>query len=151
MTQDIARIDDAKAIRLLSSFATAQLHEKMATAPSTKLVDAISKSFALSQDASRVPSEGDVARAALQVLAQDKTNREAFSTYLAGPSATKFSLDPVSSIALLTMAVAVLQTRATISWKDGELSIAISKDAAGSSTLKTFAQVIIDYWRTIGS
>lgn len=88
--------------------------------------------------------EGDLARAALLVLAEDPRHGEAISALVSGPGARSFALG--ETVAVLTAALVALQTRVKFSRdKDGKFTLLIEKAAASDGLLKALAEKLLSF------
>jgi hypothetical protein len=84
-------------------------------------------------------SEGDLARATLELLTADPELESQTIALVAQRPAERFDLGLLSGAAMLTLALSVLQTQADISWdKNKGLRIALKKRAASDSLLRQF-------------
>lgn len=135
------KLDDAAAIHTLKTIAQARLQPAEPELNATpELREALAASFGGS--AERPASEGDLARAALDVLSEDPEFAEPIRMMSQQGSAaqTRYG-DPFTPIALTTAALLVLQTR--IKFKrdsKGKWSIEVEKKATESSALKLLVE-----------
>jgi hypothetical protein len=92
-------------------------------------------------------SEGDLARAALQLLSEDPSFAEPIRlmTSRGNVSDRPDRYIESSTIALTTAVLFVLQTRIKIKAKWGNCSIDVDKKAAGDATLKLVVQRLLSF------
>ena len=136
MNPTIAALDDRAAIQILETVVS----HSAASASASSDVDLLR---ALKQDYAAggpvVVSEGDLARAALELLTADPELEPHIIPLAAQRPAERFDLGLLSGAAVLTLALSVLQTQADISWdKNKGLRIALKKRAASDSLLRQF-------------
>ena len=82
-------------------------------------------------------SDGDLARAALAVLAEDPQNHEMLQAQIDGPQAQQ--MGTLATIAIVTAALVVLQSRIKFERKDGKTTIIIDKPSMKSPDLLKLA------------
>ncbi len=122
----IQDLDDATAIRVLRTFATARSRDgDDHTGWSPELQQALVESTDAS-DAADAVTEGELAREALLLLADDPDNRQGLTALIEGPPAQRF-LDP-ATIAVGVAALIALQTYVKFErTKDGKIHVKIEK------------------------
>ena len=148
MTDTLVREwDDAKAIRVLDTFARARLRT-MGLAAETELTPELAmtlrREFAITGTTGGADpeAEGDLARAALIVLADDPQTREAISALASDPEAVSFSI--VGTVAIITAALIALQTHVKFERdKDGKVSLTVEKQPTDESLLKPLVTKLI--------
>ncbi len=126
MQELIRNLDDATAIRVLRTFATARSRDgDYQTDWSPELRQTLVESTNAS-DAPDAVDEGELAREALLLLADDPDNRQGLTALIEGPPAQRF-LDP-STIAVGVAALIALQTHVKFErTKDGKIHFKIEK------------------------
>jgi len=126
MRERIQNLDDATAIRVLRTFSTARSHhEDYQTDWSPELRQALVDSTAAA-DAVAAVGEGDLAREALLLLADDPDNRQGLTALIEGPPPERL-LDP-AHIAIGVAALIALQTYVKFErTKDGKIHFKIEK------------------------
>ena len=103
----IASLDDATAHRVLATFARAQANPAEATL-TPELRQAL-REFATGPEVAAVPAgDGDLARAALLLLADDPQQQPILTALIEGPAPTKFGV--LETTAVVTAVLLVLQT-----------------------------------------
>ncbi len=145
MTEETIRhLDDAAAIRLLSRIA--QLYARtgeLETDWTPELQQALLEGSGLT-GATEPVSEGDLARQALLLLAEDPGTRDAVQAQRDGP--TMRSFDAGTLLFGLTAALVVLQTRFEVKRdEDGKLTWRIGKEAVDSTVLKTLIEKVLSF------
>ncbi|MCL4205767.1 MAG: hypothetical protein KJ000_25065 [Pirellulaceae bacterium] len=129
MQERIQNLDDATAIRVLRTFATARRrYGDYHTDWSPELQQAVVENTDASDasDASDAVGEGDLAREALLLLADDPDNRAALAALIESPPVQRF-LDP-ATIAVGVAALIALQTHVKFErTKDGKIHFKIEK------------------------
>jgi hypothetical protein len=138
-------MEDQTAIRILKTIGT-QLKSTAGAIPSSLEVTAALRS-AFSSNSEAAPTEGEVARAALDLLSADPAFAEPIRVMAAqsGPSGRQRYIEP-ATIALTTAVLLALQTR--IKFKadhTGKWSLEIEKKAAADATVKLVAQRLLAY------
>ncbi|HEX8200760.1 MAG TPA: hypothetical protein VF590_09750 [Isosphaeraceae bacterium] len=129
LDDQIRRLDDDAAVRILEAVAGARLHADEGayqTKVTPELGRALREAFAVGPGDLDTAGRGDVARAALLVLAADPHQRPALDAFVRDPSAAPASLaflEAAGATALIVAALVALQTRVTI-----------RRDAKGTTT-----------------
>jgi hypothetical protein len=137
-------LDDATAIQILTAIAHARLRLAAPDiAPTPDVRAALAAAF--DHPAPTAPSEGDLARAALDMLAQDPAFAEPIRLMASQPpAASQRYLDPASAIALTTAALMVLQTRVKFKRdSSGKWSFEVDKKASSDGALKLVVQHLL--------
>jgi hypothetical protein len=134
-------LDDDASIQILKTIAQARLR-----ADSTGLEDSPDLRAALADafgnPAGIAVSEGDVARAALDLLAEDPAFAEPIRI-MSRNAAGKRYIEP-ATIALTTAALLVLQTRVKFKrGQNGKWSVEVEKKAAGDGAVKALVQKLL--------
>ena len=107
----------------------------------------LAQDFPAEADAGRAASvsEGDLARQALLLLADDPQNREALAALIAGPPPESFEV--VGTVALVAAMLVVLQTHVLFERdKDGKIHIKIEKKPTRDSLLKDLVQKLFGFF-----
>lgn len=144
--------DDNSAIRVVKTIAQSRLQRSSGDQDSTppltsgELRAALVAAFGDSQQTTC--SEGDLARAAFDLLAEDPTYAEPVKVMASQASAAGLPqryLDP-TSIALTTAALLVLQTRIKFKIDNtGKWSLDVDKKSASDSTVKLLVQRLLSF------
>ena len=117
--------------------------ETAETAWTQAVADSVARTFGNVSPAAAPAREGDLARAALLVLAEDPRHAEAIRALVSGPEAKSFA---VGEIAVLTAALVVLQTRAKFSRdKPGKFTLMVEKAATSDALLKTLVEKLLSF------
>ncbi|NJM11384.1 MAG: hypothetical protein HC889_05415 [Synechococcaceae cyanobacterium SM1_2_3] len=137
----ISTLDDATACRVLATFARAQANPAE-TALTPELRQAL-REFAPAPEAAAVAaSEGDLARAALILLADDPQYQPILTALIEGPAPAQFG--PAKTAAVIAAVLIVLQTAVAFERdKDGRWSIEIKKQPTDSSLLEPLVQKLL--------
>jgi hypothetical protein len=140
-------LDDVAAIHILKTIAQARLGpDTPDLTPTPDLREALAAAFGAP---SAMPaSEGDLARAALAVLAEDAEFAgpiQAMSREV--PASPQRYTDPATTIALTTAALLVLQTRIKVKGKVGDWALDIDKKAMGDGALKVLVERLLSLWK----
>lgn len=138
----IASLDDATARRVLATFARAQATPETALTP--ELRQAL-REFATGPETAAVSaSEGDLARAALLLLADDPQHQPILATLIEGPAPTKFGV--LETVAIISAVLVVLQTHVKFERdKAGRWSVKIEKKPTDNSLLKPLVQKLLSF------
>jgi len=150
MMDDMIRgLDDSQAVRVLTTFARVRLRAggvaEMEWTP--ELDRALRQDFPAEADAGRAAfvSEGDLARQALLLLADDPQNRDALTALIEGPRPDKYEV--VGTVALLAAMLVVLQTHVLFERdKDGKIHIKIEKKPTRDNLLKDLVQKLLGFF-----
>jgi hypothetical protein len=137
-------LDDATAIQILTTIAQARLRPAAPdVAPTPDVRAALAAAFG--NPAPAAPCEGDLARAALDLLAQDPAFAEPIRIMARQPpAASQRYFEPVSTIVLTTAALMVLQTRVKFKRNHtGKWSFEADKKALSDGTLKLLVQHLL--------
>jgi len=120
----IAALSDRRACSILAALARAN-QDRLPAVDS----GALEQPLPASED-----DRGDLARTALQLLANDPEYKDNLSVLIRG-SSTERMMDP-GTVLLTSGAILALQTRVRVEYKEGKWSFIIDKKAAGDSALK---------------
>ena len=148
MLDDMIRgLNDSQAVRVLTTFAGARLRAGgvAETAWTPELDGALRLDFPAETDAGRAGSgpvsEGDLARQALLLLADDPQNREILTALIEGPAPESLEVVGAGTVALIAAVLVVLQTYVLFERdKDGKIRIKIEKKPTQISLLKDLVQ-----------
>ena len=142
--EQIESLDAEEACRILATVARAQAtRETVETTWTQPIADAVAGTFGTAAPAGPPARAGDLARAALLVLAEDPRHGDAVRTLVSGPEARSFVL---GEIAVVTAALVVLQTRVKFSRdKDGKFTLLVEKAAASDGLLKALAEKLLSF------
>ena len=139
----IASLDDATARRVLATFARAQA-TPAETALTPELRQAL-REFATGPETAAVSaSEGDLARAALLLLADDPQQQPMLTALIEGPAPTRFGV--LETVAIISAVLVVLQTHVKFERdKAGRWSVKIEKKPTDNSLLKPLVQKLLSF------
>lgn len=139
LTDRIQTLDDVTARRLLTTFARAQT-PPVATQVTPALAQALRE---LAPEPVTGPvTEGDAARAALLLLAQDPQQRPLLTALLDGPAPERFGV--LETTALVSALLIVLQIHVRFErHKDGSYSFKIEKKPTDATVLKVVVQKLL--------
>jgi len=139
----IASLDDATARRVLATFARAQA-TPAETALTPELRQAL-REFATGPETAAVSaSEGDLARAALLLLADDPQQQPMLTALIEGPAPTRFGV--LETVAIISAVLVVLQTHVKFERdKEGRWSVKIEKKPTDNSLLKPLVQKLLSF------
>ncbi len=142
----IQTLDDATARRVLTTFARAQAQAaEMAFTP--ELRQALQQFAAALETATGSISEGDLARAALLLLADDPQQQPILTALIEGPAPATFG--PVKNAAILAAVLFVLQLYVKFEYdKDGRWSIEIVKEPTDKLLLMPLVQKLLSHTPT---
>jgi hypothetical protein len=144
----MTRLNDATAIQILTAIAQAQLRPGASPiVPTPDVRGALAAAFG--NPAPAASSEGDLARAALDLLAQDLAFAEPIRIMASQPpTPSQRYLDPVSAMALTTAALLVLQTRVKFKRDHtGKWSFEADKKALSDGAVKLLVQHLLSLGR----
>ena len=133
MEELIRGLDDATAVRVLRAFAQARVRRGgVETELTPGMREALAEEFAVGPAAG--VSEGELARQALLVLAEDPQQREAVQSLILNPPAERFGLE---TIAVVTAALVVLQLRVKFERKEsGRWTLRVEKPTMSDALLR---------------
>ncbi len=144
MEERIRTLDDATAIRILSTIA--KVHQRpgaMATELTPELRQSLRQGFGVPAVAATV-SEGELARQALLLLAAEPSSREALAAFIDDQRPAVRSFGVVETVAVVTAALVVLQTQVKIERdKDGKISWKFEKKAASNALLQELVRKVL--------
>ncbi len=144
MEDRIAALDDAEALRLVqtigAAFARAEDYE-------THLTPDIQATLGAAFDAASAGgavSEGDLARAALRLYAEDPEHHAALTAMLDHPAPQQFDLG--ATLALTAAALVILQTHVRF-YRDkaGKWTLKVEKKPTSDALLKPLVQKLLGY------
>lgn len=140
----IEQLDDSEAVRILDTLRQHALNaDESVTECPAELRDALQAEFGSSTETSPA-SEGDMARAALTLLAEDPqlaANIQAMSNQ---PPMRSFS--PVETALVVTGCLIALQTRVRFHrQKDGKWTFTIDKPSSSEGTIVKLAQKLLTH------
>lgn len=153
MMDDMIRgLDDSQAVRVLTTFARVRLRAGgvAETEWTPELDRALRQDFPAEADAGRAASvsEGDLARQALLLLADDPQNRDALTALIEGPPPESFEFEFVTAgtVALVAAMLVVLQTHVLFERdRDGKIHIKIERKPTRDSLLKDLVQKLFGF------
>ncbi len=143
----IASLDDNTATGILNTIAKSMMRNgAYEPSPSPEMAAALESVFPVSEP-TETPSEGDMARAALEWLSEDPEYAGRISVMITGSGAKHFSLD-AGTIGVLVAAIVLLQTHVRFERdKKGKISVLMEKKAASDSLLKSFVEKLLGMWK----
>ncbi len=146
LQEPIQSLNDATARRVLDSIARAQANPAE-TALTPELRQAL-REFATSLETAAVSaSEGDLARAALLLLADDPQQQSILTALIDGPAPAQFG--PVKNAAVIAAVLLVLQLYVKFEYdKDGRWSIEIVKEPTDKALLMPLVQKLLSHTPT---
>lgn len=139
----IASLDDATARRVLDSIARAQ-PTSAETALTPELRRAL-RDFATGVEIATVPvSDGDLARAALLLLADDPQRQPILTALIEGPAPAQFG--PIKNAAVVAAVLLVLQLYVKFEYdKDGHWSVEIIKTPVDKTLLLPVVEKLLNH------
>ena len=138
----INSLDDATAVRILGILARRSSGGRQ-TELTPEIRRSLQEEFGVAPAPDR-PSEGDLARQALIVLAQDPETYEAITALSKGPPPQRF--EPVATVVIVAAALIALQTHVRFERSTGgKLSLLIEKKPTKDTLLKPLVQKLISY------
>ena len=139
----ISSLDDATARRVLDSIARAQ-SASAETALTPELRRALQE-FATGPETAAIPaSDGDLARAALLLLADDPQQQPILTALIEGPAPAQFG--PAKNAAIIAAVLFVLQLYVKFEYdKDGRWSIEIVKESTDKALLMPLVQKLLSH------
>jgi hypothetical protein len=142
----ISSLDDSKACQILSQIARARAHVETKTFQLTPdLRAALASAFGVSAQPLSV-SEGDIARQALLLLAEDVDTRRAIETMSTNLPETATQYDGGLTVAIGAAAFLVLQTYVHVERdKEGKWTVKLEKKPASEAILKALAAKIVAF------
>ena len=151
MDDMIRGLDDSQAVRVLTTFARVRLRAGgvAETEWTPELDRALRQDFPAEADAGRAASvsEGDLARQALLLLADDPQNRDALAALIEGPPPESYEVVTAGTVALVAAMLVVLQTHVLFERdRDGKIHIKIEKKPTRDSLLKDLVQKLFGFF-----
>lgn len=139
----IASLDDATARRVLNSIARAQT-ASAETALTPKLRRALGDFATGAETAAVSASEGDLARTALLLLADDPQQQPILTALIEGPAPAQFG--PIKNAAVVAAVLLVLQLYVKFEYdKDDRWSIEIVKESTDKALLMPLVQKLLSH------
>jgi hypothetical protein len=138
----ISYLDDATAVRILGILARRSGGGRE-TELTPEIRRALQEEFGVASAPDR-PSDGDLSRQALVVLAQDPKTHDAITALSKGPQPQSF--EPVTTVVIVAAALIALQTHVRFE-RDagGKLRLLIEKKSTKDTLLKPLVQKLISY------
>ena len=147
--QQIHKLDDASAVRMLSVIAQAHQGPGQEAAPSRELAGALNEALDGTCEAATDPDDGEAARLALMLLAQDERFAGPIEAMLNGPPPQRMAFDPVTGTLLAAGILFALQTHFKFERKeDGRWSVKIEKKPTSNSLLTPLVKKLMSMWGT---
>jgi hypothetical protein len=146
MTDTIRNLDDLAAQRILAVIARSRTRTGGEDIPwNSNLRQALAAEFQVEQAAASV-SEGELARQALLVLAEDPETRSAIETMAAAAEENPQKFDFGATIGITAAVLFVLQTHVKFERRpDGKWSLQLEKKPTSDALLKGLVQKLISY------
>lgn len=147
MSIPIEKLDDATALRLFAIIAKYELdsgatEQRLTSEQLTVLQD----EFGTVETATPV-SDGDIARAALMLLAEDPKLRQKIEALAQGGAPDSFSAELLTDAAIVTAAITVLKTGVDVKKdKDGKWTLHLYTRPLDNKILSTFVQKLLGWW-----
>jgi hypothetical protein len=146
----IRRMDNSRAVRVLTTFAKARLRAGgvAETEWTPELDRTLRMGFPAETDAGRAASvsEGDLARQALLLLADDPQYRETLAALIEGSPPESFEVVGAGTVALLAAVLVVLQVHVLFERdRDGHIHIKIEKKPTRANLLKDLVQKLVGF------
>jgi hypothetical protein len=146
LQEKVLAAEDQAAVRTIKTIAQAQLRSGTYYAWQPDMLHALSEEFEVDELPSTSPTEGELARQALLVLAEDPRYTEAIGALIAAPPDTEKFLGVVESVLLATAVIVVLQTRVRIERdKDGRWNFEIDKPTTSDALLKDLVRRLLAF------
>lgn len=141
----IAALPDDTAQRILESYIKARGADVPVELSKSTVQSLIRNAAAPAAGAAPPPraTDGDLARAALALLALDPQAQDAIRAMVTGPQLRSFF---VAEVAVLTLAVSVLMSSGTLTKGPNGWEISIKKDALNTDQLKAFLNVVAGWF-----
>jgi hypothetical protein len=138
----IAALDDATARRILTTVARARLRGGATPPePTPDLGRALAEALAVAPP-EETASEGDVARLALRLLAEDPSTRQAIVALASAPAPESF--DAAATLAVTAAVLLVLQTHVRFARdKAGKWTLTVEKTPTTEALLKPLVQKLL--------
>ena len=143
MDEIIDSLSDDRARRILETIAQARVRRGgQAIRLDRDLARALTDEFAVAPGGASA-SEGDVAREALRVLADEPGTAEAIVTMAEHMPETRGTFVEPGTIALATAAIIALRTHVRIEFKDGKWSFLWENEAAKDSLVRPLVEKLV--------
>jgi hypothetical protein len=142
----INRLDDATARNVLVQIARSRVYGRTEALSFTPDLHRALTSVFASPPQAGTTSEGDLARQALLLLAEDQATRQAIETMAANPSEARQKFDAGATIALTTAVLFALQTHIRFERdKQGKWTLAIEKKPTNESLLRALVSKLLAF------
>lgn len=139
----IQNLDDNSASHILAAIVRSRAAAAPAWGP--RLTQALAQEFQVTAEADSV-SDGDLARQALLVLAEDPETRRAIDAMAVNQARSPQKFDFGATLAMTTLVLVVLQTHVEFDCDSTEKwSLKIKKKSASDALLKTLVQKLISF------
>ncbi len=143
----IASLDDDTAIGIAGVIAKSLMRGgNIETSPTPEMAAALESALPVAGAGSADrASEGEIARAALQWLAEDTEYAKRISAMILGANTQRFSVDP-ATIGMVVAGIVILQTRIRFEKdKKGKTSFVIEKPSASDALLKALVEKLLGW------
>jgi hypothetical protein len=137
---DLSQLDDQTAQRILTIIARARSRDTQQDSPTLRA--ALAREFDVTP---ATATEGDLARQALLVLAEDPATRLAIESIAKEEPTGHQTYDPGASIGLALAAYFALSTAVDLQYKDGKWSFKLKVKPAGEAAVKKLVEKIVGY------
>ncbi|MBC8752451.1 MULTISPECIES: hypothetical protein [Paraburkholderia] len=140
----IALLSDEEGIGLLQRFSNAQAKRPVPAALDASVAKQMHEELELSRERSTAASDGEVARAALRLVASDPAHEAGIEALLDHPQGEKFVM--VETAAVVSAALIALQTHVRFERdKQGQWTAKIEKKPTDSSLLKDLVKKLLSF------
>ncbi len=136
LQEKIDNLDDASAVRMLTTIAEAHQGPGCQDPPSKELAGALNEALETQSEAAVTPDDAEAARLALMLLAEDERFACPIETMLKGPPPQRMVVGPVEGTLLAAGIIFALQTHIKFERKeDGRWSVKIEKKPTSNALL----------------
>ncbi len=144
MKEKIAELEDKHAVQILTAIAKSGSGTgELETEWSPEISRVLEAEFGESPSAGNA-SAGDTARQALLLLSEIPEYQTPLAALVNGPKTERFGIDPVTTAAVVTAALVILQTHVKFERdKKGKWSLKVERKAASDSLLKPLVQKLL--------
>jgi hypothetical protein len=140
----ILKLDDKAAAQLLMGFGSSHTNLDVPTGLDDQLTNQLRKSLDVGAEQMAQNSTGDLARAALLVLAHDPARREELAMIIASGPAQKFVV--VEAAVVISAVLIVLQTHVNFERdKRGKWSVKVEKKATDATLLRELVKKLLAF------
>lgn len=141
MTNFITQLDDQTAEMVLQRISQSKLNRDGVESELSPEWEVALRDFAV--DATSTPANGDLARAALMLLAEDPGEREKIRMLVENPAPQSFDFG--ATVGIVTASIVVLQVHFEIEKTPGGWKLKVGKKAASDKLLRDFVGMVKGY------